>query len=135
MIKQPTDTTGCGVAVIAMLRGDEDFKSAMNLMEPHRDKWFKRKENMTNPQMKDALEELMAGFHVDVKNKRPHDMGAAALYVRVGRYKHWIAFDGTCYFDPLSTAGGPTTRMNMDVSKYLVLRACKSDEPKKCNGC
>ncbi|VVO29676.1 hypothetical protein [Pseudomonas fluorescens] len=39
MIKQPTDVTGCGVAVIAMLRDEKTFKCAMDLVEPNRDEW------------------------------------------------------------------------------------------------
>jgi hypothetical protein len=137
MIKQPTDKTGCGVAVIAMLRCEKNFKSAMDLIEPNRDSWLKRgTDNMTIPQMKAALEELMLGFHVVSGRKVPCEVGLAAIYVETKNLaKHWIAFDGARYFDPLSTAKGPTLRINRRVAGYVALYACSSQDPETCEGC
>ncbi|WP_397448188.1 hypothetical protein [Pseudomonas sp. NA-150] len=137
MIKQPSDATGCGVAVIAMLRREKDFRSAMDLVEPNRDRWLRRgTDNMTIPQMKAALEELMPGFHVVSGRKMPSRVGLAAIYVETKNlFKHWIAFDGTRYFDPLSAAKGSTLRINRRVAGYVALYACCSEDPATCEGC
>lgn len=136
MIKQPTDITGCGVAVIAMLR-ESNYKAVMDVMEPNRDSWFKRgTEHMTIPQMKAALDQLMRGFHVRSGRKWPVGAELAAVYVETQhKLKHWVAFDGTHYYDPLSTAKGPTTRINRRVAGYVALYPCRSQNSEVCDGC
>lgn len=137
LIKQPTDVTGCGVAVIAMIRGEKTFKCAMDLVEPNRNKWLVRgTDNMNSNQMKLALEQRMHGFHVISGRKMPADLGLAAIYVETKNLaKHWIAFDGARYFDPLSTAKGPTLRINRRVAGYVALYVCKNGNSQNCSGC
>lgn len=136
MVKQPTDVTGCGVAVIAMLSGSS-FESVMTKMEPYRESWFKRgADNMTIPQMKAALVKLVPGYHVRRGKKWPCELGLAAIYVETKHLaKHWVAFDGTQFFDPLSTAVAPTLRINRRVAGYLALYPCRNANPETCEGC
>jgi len=137
MIKQPSDITGCGVAVIAMLLGKKTYKCAMDLVEPNRDKWLvSRTDNMNIHQMKLALGQLMRGFHVVSGRKIPEGLGLAAIYVETNNLlKHWVAFDGEHYFDPLSTAKGPTFRINRRVAGFVALYPCTSGDLETCSGC
>lgn len=122
MVKQPDPATGCGVAVFGMLTGRK-FEQALAHLLTNRGEWISRTgHHMTVSQMKSALQD----HFVDVAAKTQHHFDrqpwCAVYVVYQKRYRHWLAFDGKLFFDPLSR-GGPTKTIRRKITRVVTTRA------------
>jgi len=110
MVKQAVNETGCGVAVFAMLTG-RSFDEALTHLLQRRGEWISQKNHhMTVKQMKAAMAAVFGEQVVQVRGGAFLEPWCAVYVVYQERYRHWLAWDGAHFFDPLSTEPSRTIR-------------------------
>lgn len=119
MVKQPDQSTGCGVAVFAMLTR-LTYDQALAHLLTERGKWINQRTlHMTVPQMKAALTYAFAEGKVAIHNAPNPKPWCAVYVVYQGRYRHWLAWDGEQFFDPLCTALGPSRTIRRKITRVV----------------
>lgn len=109
MVRQPDASTGCGVAVFAMLT-NRNFEGALAHLLTRRGEWIhKTSHHMTVKQMAAALRAERPSRQVKVRNLAVLEPWCAVYVVYQERYRHWLAWDGERFFDPLSRTGSTRT--------------------------
>lgn len=122
MVKQPNSRTGCGVAVFGMLTG-RNFEKALARLLTRRGEWISRTtHHMTVKQMRAALAGERPKRIIEVRNRPVLEPWSAVYVVYQERYRHWLAFDGKLFFDPLSR-GGPTKTIRRKITRVVTTRA------------
>lgn len=123
MVKQPDPRTGCGVAVFAMLT-KRDFNEALAYLLTRRGEWISRtSHHMTVKQMCAALAGERPKQNFQVRNRPLLEPWCAVYVVYQERWRHWLAWDGKQFFDPLSRYG-PTKTIRRKITRVVVMRPC-----------
>lgn len=118
MVKQPDQETGCGVAVFAMLARIDDFEEALTYLL--KGGWVgPRKYHMTTIQMQAALGAYFGKEAVRVLTRPTISPWSAVYVVYRARYRHWVAFDGKRFFDPLEQARGPSESIRRKITRTV----------------
>lgn len=118
MVKQLDPRTGCGVAVFAMLT-KRDFDDALAYLLTRRGEWISRtSHHMTVNQMRAALEAELPERTINVRHRPLLDPWCAVYVVYRKRWRHWLAWDGERFFDPLSP-GGPTKTIRRKITRVV----------------
>lgn len=117
MVKQPDQETGCGVAVFAMLAHME-FAEALDYLSKGR--WVgPRKHHMTTVQMQAALRACFGEGAVRLSNSATVAPWSAVYVIYQERHRHWVAFDGKRFFDPLELAQGPSNSIRRKITRTV----------------
>lgn len=117
MVKQPEQETGCGVAVFAMLTHMKFEESLAYLLKGG---WVgPRRHHMTTIQMKAALGAYFDKKAVRVSSHSTVSPWSAVYVVYCERYRHWVAFDGKRFFDPLEQARGPSDSIRRKITRTV----------------
>lgn len=120
MVKQPDPRTGCGVAVFGMLTG-RSFDKALARLLTRRGEWISRTDhNMTVDQMEAALR-YEFGKQAVTRYRFDRQPWCAVYVVYQERWRHWLAWDGKQFFDPLSR-GGPTKTVRRKITRVVTTR-------------
>lgn len=106
-IKQPCGSTGCGIAVMAMLQ-DKTYSETQRWAIKHG--YCDTKERVNLAQMKRAIDSI---FQCSVNRKKMLVPESDALFIVChGRWRdktngprHWIIFNRGEYFDPSQSSG------------------------------
>ncbi|WP_155397256.1 hypothetical protein [Stutzerimonas stutzeri] len=122
MVKQPDPRTGCGVAVFAMLT-KRDFDEALAYLLTKRGEWISRtSHHMTVGQMKSALQDHFGEDAAITRHRFDRQPWSAVYVIYQERWRHWLAWDGERFFDPLSP-GGPTRTVRRKITRVVTTRA------------
>lgn len=120
MVKQPHPATGCGVAVFAMLT-NRNFDVALAHLLTKRGEWIHQtSHHMTVKQMVAALEAKRPERKVKVRNRPILEPWCAVYVIYQARFRHWLAWDGEQFFDPLSP-GGPTKTIRRKITRVVTV--------------
>lgn len=120
MVKQPDQETGCGVAVFAMLAHME-FATALDYLQ--KGGWIgPPNKHMTTKQMQAALSAYFGEGAVRLSNSSIVTAWSAVYVVYRERYRHWVAFDGKLFFDPLEQARGPSDSIRRKITRTVSVR-------------
>lgn len=75
--------------------------------------------HMTFKQMKAAMAAAFGEQVVQVRGGACLEPWSAVYVVYQERYRHWLAWDGTHFFDPLSTAKGPSRTIRRKITRVV----------------
>lgn len=122
MVKQPDPATGCGVAVFGMLT-ERDFDEALAHLLTRRGDWISRtSHHMTVKQMEAALRGHFGNDAAITRRCFDKQPWCAIYVVYQQRWRHWLAWDGKRFFDPLSP-GGPTKTIRRKITRVVTTKA------------
>lgn len=122
MVKQPDQATGCGVAVFGMLTG-RSFEDALAHLLTRRGEWISwTNHHMTVAQMQAALQHHFGQRKAITRYRFDRQSWCAVYVVYQVRFRHWLAWDGEQFFDPLSP-GGPTKTIRRKITRVVTTGA------------
>lgn len=125
MVMQPDPSTGCGVAVFGMLTGCS-FDEALAHLLTRRGEWLSRtSHHMTVTQMQSALQHQFGQQNAMIRHRFDRQPWCAIYVVYKKHYRHWLAWDGEQFYDPLSPCG-PTRTIRRRVTRVVTTKSIEA---------